>query len=69
MKKYNNKITVYILLTVALIFILSIWSHPGFSQGAETQKKDAWEDFKKVYYKYRELVDPGHSSPHIDDSK
>lgn len=48
MKKYNNKITVYILLTVALIFILSIWSHPGFSQGTVVQKKDAWENYKII---------------------
>jgi len=41
--------------------------HPSALLRNSDQKKDAWEDFKKVYYKYRELVDPSHSSRHIDD--
>ncbi len=40
--------------------------HPSALLRNAGQKKDAWEDFKMVYYKYRELVDPTHSSPHID---
>jgi DNA polymerase len=40
--------------------------HPSALLRNANQKKDAWEDFKKVYFKYRELVDPSHSSPHID---
>ncbi len=40
--------------------------HPSALLRKVDQKKDAWEDFKKVYYKYKELVDPSHSSPHID---
>jgi len=39
--------------------------HPSALLRKEAQKKDAWEDFKKVYFKYRELVDPSHTSPHI----
>ena len=39
--------------------------HPSALLRNEGQKKDAWEDFKMVYYKYRELVDPSHNSPHI----
>lgn len=40
--------------------------HPSALLRNESQKKDAWDDFKKVYHKYRELVDPNHSSPHIE---
>ena len=39
--------------------------HPSALLRKEAQKKDAWEDFKKVYFKYRELVDSSHTSPHI----
>jgi DNA polymerase len=28
-------------------------------------KKDSWEDFKKVFFKYREFVDPDHTLPNI----
>jgi hypothetical protein len=48
MKKYNNKIIVYILLTVVLVFIISIWSQPGFSQGTSAQKQDAWENYQII---------------------
>ena len=40
--------------------------HPSVLLRNADQKKDAWEDFKMVYHKYRELVDPSHSSPQID---
>ena len=40
--------------------------HPSALLRNADQKKDAWDDFKMVYHKYRELVDPSHSSPHID---
>ncbi len=40
--------------------------HPSALLRNVDQKKDAWHDFKMVYNKYRELVDPSHSSPHID---
>ena len=40
--------------------------HPSALLRNADQKKDAWEDFKKVYYQYRELVDSSHSSPQID---
>lgn len=40
--------------------------HPSALLRNADQKKDAWEDFKMVYHKYRELVDPSHSSPNID---
>ena len=40
--------------------------HPSALLRNADQKKDAWEDFKMVYHKYRELVDPSHSSPQID---
>jgi DNA polymerase len=41
--------------------------HPSALLRNADQKKDAWEDFKKVYHKYREIVDPAHNSPHIID--
>ncbi len=40
--------------------------HPSALLRNADQKRDAWEDFKMVYHKYRELVDPSHSSPQID---
>ncbi|MCD6333617.1 MAG: uracil-DNA glycosylase, partial [Bacteroidales bacterium] len=39
--------------------------HPSALLRNPALKKEAWEDFKKVYYKYRELVDPSHHSAHI----
>ncbi|HQH23675.1 MAG TPA: hypothetical protein PK627_05005 [Bacteroidales bacterium] len=29
-------------------------------------KRPAWEDFKIIFHKYRELVNPDHHSPYID---
>jgi len=39
--------------------------HPSALLRNPPLKKDAWEDFKKVFFKYRELVDPRHTSPNI----
>lgn len=39
--------------------------HPSALLRNPDLKKDAWEDFQKVYHKYREEVDPDHSSPKI----
>ncbi len=39
--------------------------HPSALLRNPTLKRDAWEDFKKVVHKYRELVDPAHHSDHI----
>jgi uracil-DNA glycosylase len=39
--------------------------HPSALLRNQKLKYDAWEDFKKVVMKYRELVDPDHKSDHI----
>ncbi|WP_276744663.1 uracil-DNA glycosylase [Petrimonas mucosa] len=39
--------------------------HPSALLRNPALKRDTWEDFKKAVYKYRELVDPDHYSPHI----
>lgn len=43
------------------------WVMPTFHPSALLRnpdlKKDAWEDFKMVVHKYRELVDPDHQTP------
>jgi uracil-DNA glycosylase family 4 len=38
--------------------------HPSALLRNPALKKDTWEDFKKIVYKYRELVDASHASPH-----
>lgn len=38
--------------------------HPAALLRNPRLKVDAWKDFKQVVYKYRELVDPRHYSPH-----
>jgi len=38
--------------------------HPSALLRSPGLKKEAWEDFKKVVFKYRELVDSGHYSAH-----
>lgn len=44
--------------------------HPSALLRNPALKKDAWEDFQKVFFKYREVVNPEHQSAHIklDDS-
>jgi len=39
--------------------------HPSALLRNPALKRDTWEDFKKVVYKYRELVAPDHYTPHI----
>lgn len=39
--------------------------HPAALLRNPTLKRDVWEDFKQVFYRYRELVDPGHTSPYL----
>ncbi len=39
--------------------------HPSALLRNPELKKDTWEDYKQVVYKYRELVDPDHYSAHI----
>jgi uracil-DNA glycosylase family 4 len=39
--------------------------HPSALLRDPTLKRDTWEDFKKIVYKYRELVNPQHDSPYI----
>lgn len=45
-----------------------IWFMPTYHPAAllrdPSKKRDVWEDMKQVIYKYRELVDPNHYSPH-----
>ena len=39
--------------------------HPAALLRNQNLKKDVWEDFKKVVLKYRELVNPKHSSEYL----
>ncbi len=39
--------------------------HPSALLRNPNLKKDAWEDFKKVVLKYRELVDPDHQCQYV----
>ena len=39
--------------------------HPSALLRTPALKRDAWEDFKKVVHKYRELVNPNHHSDHV----
>ena len=39
--------------------------HPSALLRNPALKRDSWEDFKKVVFKYRELVDSNHYSAHI----
>lgn len=39
--------------------------HPAALLRDPSLKRDTWEDFKIIFYKYRELVDPDHYSPNI----
>ncbi len=39
--------------------------HPSALLRNPDLKRDTWEDFKKIVYKYRELVNAAHYSPHI----
>ncbi len=39
--------------------------HPAALLRNPNLKRDTWEDYKKVVYKYRELVDPQHYSEHV----
>jgi len=45
-----------------------IWYMPTYHPAAllrdPSKKKETWHDFKLVIDKYREIVDPGHVSPH-----
>lgn len=39
--------------------------HPAALLRDPSKKKDVWHDIQLIFHKYRELVDPQHSSPHI----
>ncbi|MBN2667358.1 MAG: uracil-DNA glycosylase [Bacteroidales bacterium] len=39
--------------------------HPAALLRDPSLKRDTWEDFKIIFHKYRELVDPNHHSPNI----
>ncbi len=45
-------------------FVMPVF-HPSALLRNPDLKKDTWEDFKKVVFKYRELVDSNHYSAHI----
>ena len=49
---WNNRLVMPVYHPAALL------RNPGL-------KKDTWEDYKQVVFKYRELVDPAHHSDHI----
>jgi len=38
--------------------------HPSALLRNPDLKRDTWSDFKKIVYKYRELVDASHAAPH-----
>lgn len=39
--------------------------HPAALLRDPNLKRDTWEDFKKIVFKYRELIDPDHYSAHV----
>lgn len=39
--------------------------HPAALLRDPRLKRDTWEDFRKIVFKYRELVDPNHSSAYV----
>jgi uracil-DNA glycosylase family 4 len=39
--------------------------HPAALLRDPSLKRDTWEDFKKIVFKYRELVNPDHYSAHV----
>jgi len=39
--------------------------HPAALLRNPNLKRDTWEDYKKIVFKYRELVDPQHHSDHV----
>lgn len=39
--------------------------HPAALLRNPALKRDTWEDFKKIVFKYRELVNPDHHSDHV----
>jgi DNA polymerase len=39
--------------------------HPAALLRDPSLKRDTWEDFKKIVFKYRELVNPKHYSAHV----
>lgn len=43
--------------------------HPSALLRDPSLKRDTWEDFKKIYYKYVEVVNPQHFSPYIKANK
>jgi len=43
--------------------------HPSALLRDPSLKRDTWEDFKKIYYEYVEVVNPQHFSPFIKANK
>jgi len=43
--------------------------HPAALLRDPALKRDTWEDFKKIYYKYSEVVNPQHFFPYIKPKK
>lgn len=39
--------------------------HPAALLRDSSLKRTTWEDYKVIFHKYREIVDPNHHSPHI----
>ncbi len=39
--------------------------HPAALLRDPTLKRETWEDFKKIVFAYRELIDPNHYSAHV----
>ncbi len=42
--------------------------HPAALLRDPSLKRDTWEDFKKIYYKYRETINPLHQSSYINSN-
>lgn len=42
--------------------------HPAALLRNPSLKRDTWEDYQRIFHKYREIADPGHASPYIKDN-
>ncbi len=39
--------------------------HPAALLRDPSLKRDTWDDFKRIVYKYRDTYDPNHYSAHV----
>jgi len=45
--------------------MIKVRRHPAALLCDPSLKREKWEDFKKVFFRYREEADPLHFFPHI----